>query len=75
MDNFEDIVSGIQITEPEEVYDVTKLSDETLFLELARLEDELFHMGEALKPKTQKARDLHSERNAIWVEIHRRSRG
>lgn len=33
---------------------------------------ELLRLGEVLNPKTQQARDLHSERAAYVIEMHRR---
>lgn len=70
-DPFYEIVSDVHITEPdkEEVLDVSTLSTSELLDMFYHLNLELFEHGQALKPTTQEARDKHSLRNAIQVEL------
>ena len=73
-DPFDAIVKDIHISEPEFYIDVTKLPIQELMIQFNELNDELFEMGEAIKPHTQRARDLHSLRSAIHLEIRKRGK-
>jgi len=73
-DDFDSIISGLSFDIPEDIVDVSKMSIEELVDKLDELNTELFDMGEALKPITQESRDMHSLRNAIQVEIFKRSK-
>lgn len=53
--------------------DLTKLSSLELADRYAEITSELFDMGEAIRPKSQKARDLHSQRNAIQLILRSRN--
>ena len=73
-DPFFSIVEGLQIDEPESYVNVSELSIEELLYQFDQLNDELFELEQALNPTTQKARDLHSLRSAIYVEIQKRGK-
>jgi hypothetical protein len=55
-----------------EVTDVSTLSDSELMLRFREVTDALMERKEALRPKTQGARDLHSERAALRIELAKR---
>lgn len=59
---------------PTDVVDVTTIPDVDLVNRLHELDAELDKSGElmALNPRTQEARDLHSLRAAVLVEMKRR---
>jgi len=73
-DPFYDIVSNLEIEEPEDLIDVSKLSIQELLSKFDDINNQLFKMGQALKPTNQEARDLHSLRSAIYVEIQKRGK-
>jgi hypothetical protein len=73
-DPFDSIVDGLELEEPRYYIDVTKLDVEELLTQFDELNDELFEMGEALRPTTQRSRDLHSLRSAIYLEIQKRGK-
>ena len=73
-DDFDDIVSGLDFDIPEDIIDVSQMSIEELLEKLDYLNETLFEMNEALNPKTQNARDMHSLRNAVQVELSKRSK-
>lgn len=74
-DDFDAIVAGIEIDiDPASVLDVSKLDTPSLAAMQSDIEDELYEMGQALRPETQRARDLHSRRNAVQVELNKRIR-
>jgi len=73
-DPFYDIVSSLEIQEPEDLIDVSKLSVQELLSQFDDINNKLFEMGQALKPSNQEARDLHSLRSAIYVEIQKRGK-
>jgi meiotically up-regulated gene 157 (Mug157) protein len=56
----------------EGVNDATKHDNMTLLKMFNELTEDLKNMGEAVHPKTQAARDIHSWRAAILIELHRR---
>lgn len=72
MSEFEDIMNGLDLPDPEDVTDVTKLDTVELLVLIDDLEKELIEMGELLHPHTQVARDKHSLRNAAGVERSKR---
>ena len=51
---------------------VASLSDVDLLRKYRHLTDELADRKESLAPRTQTARDIHSERAACLVELRRR---
>jgi hypothetical protein len=73
-DPFDSIVDGLELEEPKYYIDVTKLDIQELLTQFDELNDELFEMEQALRPTTQRARDLHSLRSAIYVEIQKRGK-
>lgn len=73
-DDFDNIVAGMSFDIPDDIINVSEMSIEELVTTLDNLNEELFDMGEALDPKTQESRDKHSLRNAIQVELFRRSK-
>ena len=73
-DNFMKESFGESIAEPDDVVDVSKLSTEDLMDLISDITDELFNAGQAINPKDQWARDKHSLRNAIQIELRKRSK-
>lgn len=72
-DPFESIVEGLNLnTDTSEVTDVTKLSDSELLNLRHVLSADLRDSSEALFPHSQSARDKHSLRNAVQIEIQKR---
>jgi hypothetical protein len=74
MSDFDEITKDLVIEVPQDIVDVSKMSIYDLLSEYDDLNIELFNMGEAINPVTQKARDLHSKRNAIQVELKKRGK-
>jgi len=73
-DPFDDIVSGLDIdVDEDDVLDVTTLSTMELSGLIADLDKDLTEGHEALHPGTQQARDKHSLRNALQVELRKRT--
>jgi hypothetical protein len=72
-DNLEDLFAQLDIEEPE-VEDLTKRQSLDLATELKELDHQLGEMGElhSKAPSTQEARDLHSRRGAIVIELKKR---
>ena len=73
-DNFMMQAFGGAIAEPDDVVDVTKLSTEELMDLISDITDELFNAGQAINPQDQWARDKHSLRNAVQIELRKRSK-
>ncbi len=73
-DNFMKEAFGDSFQEPDDVVDVTKLSTEELMDLISDITDELFNAGQAINPKDQWARDKHSLRNAVQIELRKRSK-
>lgn len=71
-DDFDSIIEGLEIEDPDDVLDVTTLSVPELVELKVKLERELFELQQALMPKTQEARDKHSLRNAVQLELNSR---
>jgi len=74
-DPFDQIIAGIDLSEPTDVVDVSTLSDPEISFEIAKLNNLLIDMGQVRYPHTQEARDIHSMRNALIVEQARRLHG
>jgi len=68
-DPFDDIIAGLDFEEPKDVIDVSQMSTVDLLTMFYELNLELFGRGEGLRPHSQEARDKHSLRNAIQVEL------
>lgn len=62
-----------EIAEPD-VPDVTQMSDLELSTYLNDARDKLQELGQMMRPTTQEARDLHSQRAAALVELQNRRR-
>jgi hypothetical protein len=76
-DPFFDIINGLdelKLDDSENVVDVTKLTIAELLSKFDELNNDLFELGEAMNPVSQKARDMHSLRSAIYVEIQKRKK-
>ena len=76
MDEFDDIINGIEIEVDEtEIVDVSRM-DTVALIELKQdLDNHLMDSEQALRPITQDSRDAHSLRNAVQVELAKRMRG
>ena len=72
--NFMEEAFGGAIAEPDDVVDVTKMSTEELMDLISDITDELFNAGQAINPQAQWARDKHSLRNAVQIELRKRSK-
>lgn len=56
----------------EDVVDVSTMTNEELLNQGSDILEELLKAGQAINPTTQWARDKHSLRNAIQIEIRKR---
>ena len=74
MSSFEEIVSGIEIDVDsiEDVIDMTQLSLEELLDLAVSTQENLLDNHQAIFPKEQWARDMHSLRYAARLELIRR---
>ena len=66
----EDIFNDVE--NDESVVNLQTLDTVSLMDKVNGITQTLLEMGEALHPKTQEARELHSERNACQLELVRR---
>lgn len=66
LDGIEDSVNS------QEIVDVTTLPTMDLLTRFQQLTELLKDMEQALKPRTQEARDAHSERYGMLIELRRR---
>jgi hypothetical protein len=74
-DPFFDIVKDLDIQiDHESVEDISKLETVEIMLRIEDIETELFQSQQALDPSNQRSRDLHSMRNALQVELRKRSK-
>ena len=74
-DPFFDIVKDLDINiDDESVEDISKLQTVEIMLRIDDIERELFETQQALHPSNQRSRDLHSLRNALQIELRRRSK-
>lgn len=71
-DLFAQLEDVFDAVDAENVVDLTKLDMMSLRDRFVDIEDRLKELEQVLWPHTQEARDLHSERNAIQVELSRR---
>lgn len=74
MDDFDSIVAGVEIDETDLPASVADLSDLELVRRAAQVRQALLLSGEmtASNPSDQTARDLHSERLALRIELLKR---
>ena len=77
MNDFDSIIKGLDMEEVDEteVVNVQHLSTPELISLQGELTDNLLGRGQGLHPSNQDARDDHSLRNAIQVELARRVQG
>jgi len=74
-DPFFDIVNNLEIEDDvKNVVDVSKLTTFDLLSKFDDINNQLFELNQAINPTTQTARDLHSLRSAIYVEIQNRKK-
>ena len=75
-DPFFDIVNNLDVDDVDDknIIDVTQLSTYDLLSKFDDINNMLFERNEAINPTTQEARDLHSLRSAIYVEIQNRKK-
>lgn len=69
-DLFKQLEEGFKKVESEGVKNLSEESVENLLNRLHELDDFLKSINQVLSPRTQEARDAHSERNAIQVVLH-----
>lgn len=72
-DDFDQIVSGIELDEPEDVTDFSELNRNELLEEYHALTKWLLDHGQTIDPNTSEAREVHSRRVAAVVELHKRN--
>lgn len=75
--NDDDVLAGLaaqldDIEVPDDVVDYTLMSVYDLVALRAQVHDRLYAIGGMLQPNTQEARDLHSTRTAVLLELRRR---
>ena len=68
MQGMDDVFDGVD----ESVVDVSTLSNQDLIDQGADALQKLLDSGQAINPREQWARDLHSLRNAIQIEMRKR---
>lgn len=75
-DIFESIVKDLEfdVSDIDDIVDVSKLSIKLLMDNLLDIQDKLMKDGEALRPSNQESRDLHSLRNSIQIELRKRGK-
>lgn len=71
-DLFAALEADMQNLDTSNIIDVSKLSILEIADKIAEVTNTLFEMREAIIPRSQKARDLHSLRNALQVELSKR---
>jgi hypothetical protein len=71
--DFEDIIAGLEIDQPDDIVDVTALSIKELLKLIHEADETLMDAQQARYPTQQWARDLHSLRNAAQLEYRRRT--
>lgn len=70
--DFSEMEAQLEDIQLPEVMSVGVLDDMALLTRFRDLTEELKDRKEAMNPKTQTGRDLHSERNACYVELKKR---
>lgn len=73
-DPFLEITQGLELPDPTDVINVRTLATVDLIRRFDNLTQALLDCEEFLDPRTQEARDMHSLRNALDVELQRRFR-
>ena len=68
----QELVDGLGIEAPTDCVSVRDRTNMDLMKRAGQLTQMLLNMEQALDPRTQEARDLHSEREAVRLELHRR---
>lgn len=71
-DAFRALMQDVDIPIPTDVVNVSLLDEAELNKRFTFCKQELYEMGEMLRPKTERGRELHSERAAYLVEMRRR---
>lgn len=72
-EEFEELIKGLtREVDTSDVVDMTKLTIEELLTLYADETESLMDAGQAIKPRTQDARDSHSLRYAARIELDRR---
>lgn len=69
---FRSLMEDVDFEEPKGIIDYTKLETIELSRRLNHIKQELFDRKEMMDPRTDEGRDLHSERAAILIELHKR---
>ena len=70
--SLEDVFAGVDENEIDNFSDEETWTIPKLLKELSRLKNLMTEGRYVLHPRTQESRDVHSRRNAIQVELHRR---
>lgn len=70
-DNVRALLDGLE--EPNDIVDVQALSTMELLTYHQAIRKQLYELGEMLEPRTDKGRDLHSQRTACIIELRRRN--
>jgi hypothetical protein len=73
MDDFDQIMSGVELEEPEDVIDFSELDRNELLDLYHSLTKRLLDLGQTIDPKTNEGRETHSQRAAAVVELHKRN--
>lgn len=73
-EEFNKLMAGITLDLPDarDIVNVSLLSDVELSSRYNQCRQDLLAIGEMMEPKTDKGRELHSERAAYIVEMRRR---
>lgn len=71
-DLFDQLKDVFESVDNEDIVNLTECSEMHLRDRFVDIEDRLKALEQVLWPYNQEARDLHSERNAIQVELRRR---
>ncbi len=70
--DFSDMEAQLSEVEVVATFSVATLNDPDLLTKYRDLTEELKNRKEALHPKTETGRELHSLRSSCFVELHRR---
>lgn len=71
-DLFGQLEDVFEVVDSEGVEDLSTLNTIILANRVSSITELLLEMGQAIRPETQAARDLHSERNACQIELRKR---
>ncbi len=72
MEGMRKLIDGLGIEVHESHVTVSTLTDRELISRFGKVTETLLQRGEVLHPTTETGKDLHSERDAYMVELHRR---